>query len=200
MSYNFGGQAAARANTGPVSDEVVRDGPLIVTPVVNDYILCKAYIRMVEEGTLEAVFYQAVPTISEFLAEYLTAGKRVTLGCFREMKDGSGELCGLGWVCGSERMGCYTKAETGTVFFHRQSDKRQNLRFGQLMLQSFFTRHNIDVLFGFTPERNKLALRYAQKLGFSIHGPIPDYCSWKGELAPGWISHLSKAEWLERQR
>lgn len=179
---------------------VLRSGNLIVTPVVAEFLLAKAYITMVEEGTLDVVFYQSAISLRDFLEAYLTHGKRITLGCFRELPDGRMEFCGMGWAHNAEKMASYVKSECGMVFFKKQSSKRDNVAFGKLMLQSFFTQHNVDVIFGTTPEPNKLALRYAQKLGFDLIGPIPNYCSWHGELAPGWVSHISKSQWEERNR
>ena len=176
-------------------DSVLQVGDLIVTPTVTQVQLAQAYIRMEEEGTLATVFYQKLPTLAEFMAEFLTAGRRVTLGCFRQQ-----ELCGLGWVFQPVTMDKYVKCETGMVFFRRQSNPRDNLSFGKMMLQVFFERYPVDVIFGVTPDPNKLALRYARKLGFSLHGPIPDYCSFGGELVDGWISHMSKEGWAAQNR
>lgn len=182
-------------------ENVLKFGKLIVTHVVTDYYLAIAYMKMLEDGTLDTVFFQSRPSISEFMAEFLTAGRRITLGCFREIEGTDvPELCGIGWVFGAVSMDKFIRAETGMCFFKRQSNKKDNLTFGQMMLRVFFTSHKIDAIFGTTPDPNKLALRYAQKLGMDLIGPVPDYCSWKGELVSGWISHISREQWLERNR
>ncbi len=72
--------------------------------------------------------------------------------------------------------------------------------FGKMMLDLFFTDYDIDAILGTTPDGNKLALRYAQRVGMSLHGPIPNYATWKGELTDGWISHISKIQWAERRK
>lgn len=182
---------------GEKQESVLRRGDLIVSPVTTEYHLSLAYIRMVEEGTLSTVFHQGVPTMRAFLEEYMTAGRRVTLSCFRE-EGGRMEFCGLGWVYGAVTMDRFKKAETGVVFFRRQSRKTDNLEFGKMMFEVFFTRYEIDAIFGTTPEPNILALRYAQKLGMDLVGPIPNFCTWNGNLADGWISHMSRTQWLER--
>lgn len=170
-----------------------------MTPVVTDILLAKAYLRMLEDDTLDVVFYQSRPSLVDFMTEYLTAGRRITLGCFRETgTDTEPEFCGLGWAFGAVQMSGFTKAECGMVFFKGQSSRRDNVTFGRLMLEVFFSKHKIDVIFGTTPEANQLAIRYAQRLGFSLHGPLPNYVTWKGQLAPGWISHMSKDQWMER--
>ena len=177
---------------------MIRSGDLIVTSVVNDYILAKAYMNMAEEGTLSTVFFQGVPSLSQFLSEFMTEGKRVTLGCFSQPEGEAPELCGLGWVYSVEKMGTYRRAETGMCFFRRVKNRTSNVAFGRLMFESFFQRYEIDALFGLTAEPNKLALRYAQRLGMWLSSPVPDYCYWKGQMVPGIISHISRAQWLER--
>ena len=180
--------------------DIIRNGDLIVTPVVTDINLANAYLRMLEENTLDTVFCQGRPTLTDFMREYLTHGKRITLGCFRERGEGEPEFAGMGWVADAVRLGKYMRADTGMVFFKRQSRKTDNLMFGRMMLGMFFDTHKIDVIFGTTPEPNKLALRYAEKLGMDLSSPVPDMCPWNGELVPGVISHISKSQWMERGR
>jgi RimJ/RimL family protein N-acetyltransferase len=179
---------------------ILRLGDLCVTLAVSDVMLAKAYLKMLEEEAIDTVFFQGRPTLQDFLAEYLTQGRRVTLGCFREIPGKEIEFCGLGWVYGSVTMGKHKRAETGMWFSRRQTRKTDNLKFGQMCFSIFFDNYDIDALFGTTPEQNKLSIRYAQRLGMSLIGPIPDYCTWRGELTAGWISHISKAQWIERHR
>ncbi len=68
-----------------------------------------------------------------------------------------------------------------------------------MMFDVFFVKYEIDALFGTTPDENKLALRYAQRVGMSLHGPIPDFCTWQGKLTAGWISHIGRENWLARR-
>jgi len=178
---------------------IVRNGNLVVTPCVTDLLLARAYLNYQKEGTLPVIFYQREPTISDFIKAHMEVGTRITLGCFRvDEETKKVEHCGLGWVSDAVRMNSFTKAEIGIGMFRCAG--KDNLAFGKMMLQSFFSKYAIDVLFGTTPEPNRLALRYSRKLGFDLAGPIPDYCSWRGALTDGWISHMSKSQWLERNR
>ena len=167
---------------------IITDGDLTVTPILTDILLAKAYIRMLEEGLLDTVFYQKTPTITEFMLEYLTQGKIVTLGCFR-----GSEFCGLGWVMAPVSMDGFTRAETGMCFFRGE---KQAVKFGRMMLRSFFTRYSIDVIFGTTPAPNRAALIYARRLGFHMTGPVPGLCSWKNQLSDGWISTMTRKQWV----
>ncbi len=181
-----------------VDPKILRHNELLVTSALTDRLLAQAYFRYEEEGLLPVIFYQGVPTLKQFLDEHLEPGRRIAIGCFREMPDGPAEFCGLGWVFGAAKMGDFLKAECGMAFFKRQSNKKDNLLFGRLMLRLFFDCYGIHVIFGTTPEPNKLALRYSQKLGFDLIGPVPDLATWNGELCPAWVSHMSREQFLER--
>jgi RimJ/RimL family protein N-acetyltransferase len=183
-----------------MDDAILRCGSLVVTTAVTEVQLAQAYIRMLEEGTLSTVFYQASPTLRDFLTEYLSQGRRICFGCFRDIKSQPIEFCGLAWVFNAVKMDGFTKAEVGIVLFKRQSVKTDNLKFGQMILRMFFEKHAIDAVYGCTPEGNKLALRYAQKLGFGLTTPIPGYSTWQGQLCAGVISYMLKSDWLERNR
>jgi hypothetical protein len=187
--------------------DALRDGSLVVTrKLVNDVILALAYMKMVEEGSLETVFHVEVPTLTQFIKTYSDPAM-VVMACF-EHEEGApiigAKLCGLGWALKAARMGAFQKAELGMVFFRRgRKYPRANLRLGHLILRYYFDEaygQGVDFLFGSTPEQNVLARKYAQKIGMTMHGPIPNFSTWKGLPCPVWVSHISKLEYLERNR
>jgi hypothetical protein len=187
--------------------DILRDGNLVVTRKgVSEVALAAAYTKMLAEGTLGTVFYQGIPTLRRFLEDHADP-KRVVVGCYDHDPATpleTAEFCGLGWTGWPVEMEGFKKAECGMVFFGRsRRNPRTNVAFGKLMLRYFFEHVSdgcIDVIFGSTPEPNQIAIRYARKLGFSIHGPIPDFATWRGALCPIWVSHLSKTEFIERGR
>ncbi len=184
----------------PEESPIIRCGDLVVTLVTTEYHLGAAWMRMVDEGVLATVFHQKIPTRRSFLEDAMTSGNRITLSCFREIPDQKPEFCGLGWVYGSIDMGGFKRAETGMWFSKHQTRKTDNLKFGAMCFDVFFQHCEIDALFGTTPEPNKLALRYAARLGMQLIGPIPDLCTWEGRLVPGWFSHVNRLDWLARRR
>lgn len=177
---------------------ITRRGELIVTASVTDVLLAKAYMQMLEDDTLDTVFFQSRPTLAGFMNEYLTPGRFIVLGCFVEREGKNPQFVGMGWAGNSVLMGAFRKCEVGMVFFNGMTNVRERLALGRMMLERVFTTHAMDVIFGVTPGQNKLALSYARRLGFKMHGPIPGYLTWQGELADGWISQMSKADWMER--
>ena len=175
---------------------IIRYEDLFVTPIVTDETLAKAYFMMKSDGSFDKVFYQGNTSLTQFLTEFLTVGRRITLGAFRDVAGKEPELCGLGWVLAPVSMDGWQRTETGMWFSQEQSRKTDNVRFGRMMLHSFFTRYTIDVIFGCTPSQNRAALIYARKLGFFMNGPIMGMCSWDGKLSSGWISTMTQEHWL----
>lgn len=184
----------AITDIGIVSKENLTIAPL-TRCLAAEIMLADAAVRWTKEGTLDTIFYAGIESI-EWMIHYFLQPENTTLACIR----GANEFCGLGWVMNRKRVGNYSRAECGMGFFRHQSDKTQNLEFGQMMLDWVFQRLDVDVLYGTTPEHNKLALRFSKKLGFNLHGPIPGFGEWRGELCSAWISSMKKEDWLVRSR
>lgn len=177
---------------------VLRYRNLIVTTSVTDQMLARAYFQMQSDGTLPVVYYDEVPTLLEFMNGHLGQGcGRIVLGCFRENGTLTPDFCGFGWSMNSMVVGDKRKSDCGFCFFKGQKGS-DSVDFGRMMLDVFFRSFDIDILFGMTPEDNKLATRFIQKVGISVHGPVPDFATWQGKPTGAWISHIRKESFLER--
>lgn len=164
--------------------------------------LAKAYLQYSVEKMLPIIFHERVYSLTEFLTWGLSDGV-VMLAAFRQYgpEESDYEFCGLSWVNRARDMGAgKKKSEIAMGFFRAQQVKNLNLRFGRLMLRWVFDNLDIDVLFGTTPVQNHAALRYSKQIGFSLHGPIPSYTTWKGELTSVWVSMMSREQFLENGR
>jgi|SRR5579872_207376 len=167
-------------------------GTLIVTPGLTADWLARAYFQMRAEGILPVVFFNEEPDIASFL-RWFTRPEAVVCGCFRDSV-----LRGLGWVSAQEKMGNYRKAEVGMAFFRNRGPDA--LAFARMMLTLVFERYPIDFMYGTTPASNKLAIRFARKLGFTITGPLPNYCLWKDLPCGAYISSLSRDDFRRLER
>jgi len=58
----------------------------------------------------------------------------------------------------------------------------------------------VTTLIGVTPETNRLAIKFIQKVGFKHVITIPDMCNVHGILVPGFITKLSIDEVLDGRR
>jgi hypothetical protein len=145
---------------------------------------------MKRTGVLDLVFYEGVPDLKWFLDEMLVPGR--TVGCWRVKPNGSGDCLGMGLINKREIMGRYSKAEIGFAFLPGRTTIHEKVKLGRGMIQYVFDEYGFDSLFGTTPVENKAAVAYSRRLGFKIHGPVPDFCIWKGELSGVYISQMSR--------
>lgn len=52
----------------------------------------------------------------------------------------------------------------------------------------------LKLIMGLTPEQNKPALRFIQKLGFTLVGSIPQMCRMPGGAVPGVLSYIERPD------
>lgn len=171
---------------------------LFVVPDPREEILVRAYVLMDEAvvspdggdpmSVLEAVYAQCNEKIrpKQFL-DFHTDPDSHTLACFERI-DGKAYLRGLGWLNKIQKVVDTTRAEVGFGFW--DGGVFQKLQFGRLMLDWMFHEAHMDVLWGTTPAENRPALAYAKRLGFSLHGPLPDFTIWRGKPCDAWVSSL----------
>ncbi len=179
--------------------KVYRWGRLIISPGLTDKMLCQLYLAWEAEGTLPVIFHQkgGVPSLLDFMLEYLDP-KQATLGCWRQNEAGTWELVGCMWVNHFFEIGAgFRRADVGMGFLREHTVGAQAVRFAQLGIEWSFDHLDVEVLGGMTPANNRAAVIFSRKLGFDVCGPIPAAVSWKGELAEGYLSTMTKQRWAE---
>jgi hypothetical protein len=143
---------------------------------------------MTAEGRMDDVLYQGSHDIVYFLN--WVRSLRVFYGAFKDTV-----IIGGGWVDVPYVMESqdrpYKKAEIG-FGFSKKATIFEGLVAGRKMLERTFNFYDIDFVYGTTPESNKLALGYAKRLGFQLHGPIPNSCVFRGKLEGTYTSYLDK--------
>lgn len=84
------------------------------------------------------------------------------------------------------------------LLFKKYWDHRESTVIGKIILSNWFgdTELNLGVVAGVTPKLNRAALSFVHRMGFKSCGEIPDFCSYLGELCPGVVTRMTRAEWL----
>ena len=173
-------------------NQVMTWDDLVVAAKPSEQMLAFAYLRFEREGILPMLFYEGVPKLSWFMAQYSDI---LSLGCYLKDPDGNTNLAGLGWVNAMTMMGSkHKKAEVGMGFF-RGAHPGKVHRFGMMMIEWAFSIGGLSALHGATPVKNIGAVRYMRSLGFEHFGPVEGYCSWQGELSACEISAMTKERW-----
>lgn len=115
----------------------------------------------------------------------------------------TGPVLGLGWV---ENEGIYNLKD-GPVFraemgfgFTSQATIFQALESGRRMIDNVFNDLKVEFIFGTTPTKNREAVAYIKRLGLSLNGPIPNYCSYLGEIDSVYISQTDRKTWNGKER
>ncbi len=180
-----------------------QSGNLAMSIRLTDDLLATAYLRFKQEGILEAIYYERLPSICEYLSQVMQP-EHISLGGFVD-RDGNGknwQFAGVCWVFDRQELGNHMyKAETGFGFFKEVATSREKVELGKLAVDLTFSAFNIDVLFGTTPTENRAARRFARAVGFEMSpAPVKNFISWEGALSDVWISSLTKKAWAARSR
>lgn len=178
---------------------------LLVTPLVSEEMLAVAFLRFKAEGLLDRIFSEQQASLSWFIKHY-SRDEISMLACLKEdLATKQMSPCGLAWIVNRTSVGnppVFYKAECGEAFF-RHTSPRETLEFGQMVVDWAFENCRILSLYGTTPEPNHVAVKYARRLGFNVHGPFPNYTAWvdeSGQRGPcgAYISVMSRDQWHER--
>jgi len=172
-----------------------RCGDLGMSVAMSDELLAMSYLRFRAEGSLESIYYEKVPTLTEFLQ----ACAKPTCACLGGFVDNN--LAGVCWAFNYQEMGHLNKAELGFGFFDAVATSRQKVELGRLAIDVIFTNFRVDVLTGITPEPNRAARRFTRACGFEMQSePVKNAIVWEGALASAYHSSLTRADWLARQK
>jgi RimJ/RimL family protein N-acetyltransferase len=169
-------------------------GDLLVTPLVNEETLATIYLQFKKDGILDTVFHERNVSLRWFL-DFLMNEKTDVLACGRLKSDGSMELCGIGWINCYFQAADKLKCDVSHGFMKQFWGHGLPLTWCRLMLDWTFTSRKADVVYGVTPEPNRLAVAFARKLGFTMHGPVPYWSQFRGEACSCYIDTMTRDEW-----
>ncbi len=172
-----------------------RCGELGMSVGMSDELLAMSYLRFKNERTLETIYYQKVPTLTEFL-QACAKPDRACLGGFV-----GNALAGICWAFNHEEMGHLAKCELGFGFFSDVATSRQKIELGRLAINVIFSNFRVDVLTGTTPSENRAARRFARACGFEMQkDPVKNFIVWEGALSDAYLSSLTKTGWQAKNQ
>ena len=197
-------QAKITKQENLIYSTTVGDSELFVSPYPPDKLLAQAYIRMEDEGLLDTLFHERVPTLSEFLLRFCVERQAILACSIKE--NGVQRLAGFGWFNQSQRIGHLdlVRCEAGIIFFKDCRKLRITTTFGHLMTAWAFSNIKpkgltLDVIFGTTPQPNRAACMYFRRLGWKSIGPLPNYTTYPGFDGPVavYISFMTRSGWIK---
>ncbi len=173
---------------------IYRCGDLSLAPYPTERILAEGYLRFEKEGTLDLIYHQGNYSLTWFLNDFVTKQNAILALC-----KGS-DVIGFAWFNYLAKIGNteFTKAEAGIGFF-RKTHPRDALLAAAMGTDWAFRELGLSVMYGITPEPNKAAVRFLERLGRDTFGPIPMFTVFPSEggyLPCGaFVSSMTKLKW-----
>jgi RimJ/RimL family protein N-acetyltransferase len=176
--------------------QIERDGKqLFVASEIGEALLGAAYLRMLNEGLLDLMFWKTPPSLREFLNWACGRKDVVVIGGFVEDPVRGVRLAALGWVREiQERLG-RKYADTGELVFREFQTRRISGALVKLMLDYAFQEVGVEALYGLTPSKNIAAVRFMRHVGFQSTVEVPQLCCLRGEICGGVVSWLTRQQW-----
>lgn len=113
----------------------------------------------------------------------------ILLGLVKPQKPGDGifEYAGFGFLYEVEN----GKATVGFCFFRKWWGSPEISVLSKLCLRYWFQVTKLQIIFGTTLERNRLAIRFARNLGFRSVGRVPKFFFKNGKLEDAHLLYLT---------
>lgn len=108
------------------------------------------------------------------------------------------KIAGIAWYDMVEEGECLKKGRGSFAFFREYWDPKLTEAFGMLFLSHGFGMVGLDLIYGITPASNKLAVKYAERLGFVYGATIPQFCSRRGELTDAMLCTMNSKTFGEK--
>ena len=198
----------------------VRRQELFVATDIGESLAASLYLMLEQDGTLPIAFYQAVPTLSEFLA-WLKKKDTLVIGCFvrqsptldskGEQKEGvedslqsnggagraSVDIAGITWIFNIKENCGVRIGECGMVFRRKHMKRGMTLEWARKSIDLAFNISGMGVVFGSSVSSNRAALSFARRLGFEQTCALPKFSNAHGVPADIVISFLTREAWRE---
>jgi RimJ/RimL family protein N-acetyltransferase len=175
-------------------------GSVTLCPYPSEKILAQSYFQFEQDDTLDVIFHERVPPLSEFLQEFSNPSRTVLT--FGEADGDVINLCGLGWINQVKNMfGKLRWAETGAGVFKKYWGRNRTKVFVSMAVEYAFCELKLDAIHGVTPAPNRSMLRLLKELGFDLAGPIPLMTLWRGDVpCSAYISTMEAERWRDLGR
>lgn len=172
---------------------------LFLRSQVEEDLLGYFYLKLKEERMLDWLYYQKVPSLSEFLAFHRRTDMVYLCGFTSKILDnqpvGEPELSGMGWVDCIQRLPGLAKGQVSMAFLRRFQQDETALELAKMMIDFAFDTVGLDTVLGTTPVRNRAACIFTERVGFQKIGVAQDYVSFWGEKSAALLSVMTKDRW-----
>ncbi len=162
----------------------------------SEDLLATLYQRFKDEGTLDMIFHEQRPRLSQLLEKFQAIPCVVAIS--RDL------VVGIGWLNYEKvsNSGHY-RAEGGLAFLRKRVSPAETLELGRMMVDYAFQGCRpelyLEALYATVPAPNRASRLFLRRLGFALIGPIPKYTLWNGELADSYFAAITREQWQQTQ-
>jgi RimJ/RimL family protein N-acetyltransferase len=157
---------------------------------VSEIMMARIWIALSTAKLLHIVWPGHVPTL-RWLLDWATdanadgSPRNVVIGCLIQNGEKL-DIAGFGTIATITFLGNIKeqprfKAEVGFAFLPFAHRTMLPYQFAEMMIDWGFRTLNLQVLYGTTPKPNKMACRFAERVGFQVVGVLPVYGPWMKE-------------------
>ena len=152
------------------------------------------YRKIVRQDLAKDLFHDRPDTTEEEFVEFLE--KETLTSIFMDL---NGHVAGLAWIDRIEPTEKVKRGCASVVVFREYWKPRVSTEFGRIFLGQAFNILDFDLIYGVTPEPNRLSRNYIARLGFQHVATVPGFCSYHGERVNARISILTKEQFNSKE-
>lgn len=157
-------------------------------------ILRTIYRKLVAQGIIQDLCHDRIHTTEEEFVQYVD--KDVLAHIFLDL---NGQIVGLAWLDKVDETDTLRKGCASVAFFREYWDPRISLVFGQMFLGQVFNILDFDLVYGVTPEPNRLSRLFCTRLGMTYSAVLRNFVSYRGKTVNGLYCSITKAEFNSKE-
>ena len=181
-----------------------RRGNLALMPYVvgagafNEEALIVLYKRLKDEDLWDTVFHEDTGVSLLKFMNFFSGGQCLLQFLAIVNDDRVVDIAGMSWIADiTICSGVLTRGVGSFGFFKDYQKPMYTDQFSEMILDYWFNALNLDTIVGVTPEPNRAASIFVKRAGFREVGRMPNYTTYKGQVANGIIHSLTKEEYRQ---
>src|SRR5579862_5070902 len=144
---------------------------LVLREQAIEIVIATVWLQLLRFGMLDVVWPGGRPGLA-WLIQCASDPSAKFFGCFLR-RGNELRIVGLGWASGLTAVADQFKAEVGMVFYPEIQRTRMTHELSDMAITWGFEHMNLSVVYGTIPTPNRLANRFALRMGFHHVGTAP---------------------------
>lgn len=184
--------------TPPLTEKVFKMLPARADLVDRGEIVLPALWKQLHEEQTFDTFFHDFPEMNfgTFVRVLSEPDEQVHAVCLIE-NDAIVDVCAIAMLTDLRVTEKVKRGLGNFLLFKKYWDSDQSVKIAALILDSWFA--HLNTVAGVTPALNLRAVRFIEKMGFTLLGEIPGFASYRGESCGSITSYQTKSMWMEHR-